>query len=179
MIKTKRMNEFAFAKIIKEINAAGEFIRAKQDEKQSVIIDFEKEKNRYRAGKISETALASSVRKTNKELKRLDQAIRDAIAKARDLSDRAKDSARAQAPRVVRAKIAGIRKPAKKKKKRRPKKKPEKKSAKKAPKKAKLKEVVKKVKKVIKKAEKKVANKAPKKAKPAKKAQKKAEKKKK
>lgn len=102
------MNESFFAKIQKELTATGELIRARQDEKQALLDEFDNECKRFFFGKISQRALMSSVKKTNKELQRLDRAIRTAMAKARNLSDREMKQVSAQAPIGYRAAISGI-----------------------------------------------------------------------
>jgi len=139
MAQTRKMNESFFAQFLKEFNVVGELIRARQDEKQGLLDEFDSECKRFFFGKISEKALVSSVKKTNEELQRLDSEIRRNITRARGLSNRAARLATAQAPIVYRATLSGIvggnkRKPAKKKvaKKKPVKKKP---VAKKSPKK--------------------------------------------
>ncbi|MBR9705639.1 hypothetical protein GOV14_01260 [Candidatus Pacearchaeota archaeon] len=116
MAETKKMNESAFAKIIKEANAVGEFIRTKQDEKQAVINDFEKEKKRYRAGRISEKTLASSVTKTNRELQKIDKVIRISIQKVAKITKKAKEFAGNQKPKRFKATERGVKNAAPKKK---------------------------------------------------------------
>jgi hypothetical protein len=108
MAQTKKMNEQSFAKLVKEFHAVGELIRARQEEKQSIIDEFESEKDRYSAGKLSKKALESSVAKTNKEFLRLDKEIRKQIARANALGNMAKSLASQQAPKVFRAKTSGI-----------------------------------------------------------------------
>ena len=108
MAQTKKMNESFFAQLLKDFNVAGELIRARQDEKQGLLNEFDSECKRFFFGKISEKALASSVRKTNAELQRLDSEIRNNITKARKLSDRAGKLSSAQAPHGFRAKLSGI-----------------------------------------------------------------------
>jgi len=108
MAQTKKMNEQAFAKLVKEFHAVGELIRARQEEKQSLIDEFDSERERYSAGKISKKALESSVAKTNKEFLRLDKEIRRQIARANALGNMAKSLASQQAPKVFRAKTSGI-----------------------------------------------------------------------
>ena len=135
MVQTKKMNESFFAKLLKEFNVAGEQIRARQEEKQGLLNDFDSECKRFFFGKISERALMSSIKKDNLELHRLDSEIRKNIAKARRVADRAARMCSAQAPYGFRATLSGIsggskkkvvkRKPVKKK----PSKKPVKKSA--------------------------------------------------
>ena len=109
MAQSKKMNEARFAKLIKELDSVGEVILTKQDEKQSVMDDFVKEKNRYAKGRISEDTLISSSRKVNLELMRLDKGIREAIAKVGKLSTNAKEFASNQAPKVFRTSVSGIR----------------------------------------------------------------------
>ncbi len=108
MVQTKKMNESFFAKLLKEFNVAGELVRARQDEKQGLLDEFDAECKRFFFGKISERGLASSFKKTNKELSRLDGEIRANIAKGRRAGDRAMHMTSAQAPRGYRATLSGI-----------------------------------------------------------------------
>ncbi len=119
-MQVKMMNEEAFAKLVKELDALGELVRTRQDEKQAVIDQFDKERGRYSKGRISEDTLISSVRKTNKELIKLDRERNVSIEKARKLADRISQFLFRQTPRVLRAKEVGVftkakRKPVKKK----------------------------------------------------------------
>ncbi len=108
MAQSKKMNETNFSKLVKEFHAIGELIRARQDEKQSIMNSFDLEKKRYSAGKLSKKALESSAKKTNKEFLRLDKQIRGIIARANALGDFSKKLASQQAPKVFRAKASGI-----------------------------------------------------------------------
>jgi hypothetical protein len=108
MVQTKKMNESFFAKILKEFNVAGELVRARQEEKQGLLNDFDAECKRFFFGKISERALASSVKKTNRELQRLDGDIRRNITRARKAGERAVSLTSAQAPVRYRATLSGI-----------------------------------------------------------------------
>lgn len=108
MVQTKKMNESFFAHLLKEFNVAGELIRARQDEKQGLLNEFDAECKRYFFGKISEKTLASSVRKTNGELQRLDSEIRKAITRARSASTRAAKLSANQAPIKYLATLSGI-----------------------------------------------------------------------
>ena len=137
MVKAKKMNEEAFAKLHKELTTIGELVRARQEEKQGLLDEFTAESKRFFFGKISEKSLAASVKKTNKELQRLDKGIRDAMARCRVLCENVKSLVSKQAPIGYRATLSGIsggaaKKKAKKKVK---KKKAKKKAAKKKPKK--------------------------------------------
>ena len=150
MVQTKKMNESFFAKLLKEFNVAGELIRARQEEKQGLLNEYDAECKRFFFGKISERTLASSAKKTNKELARLDTEIRKAISRARNASNRSMVLTSAQAPLKFRANLSGISSLSGKKKKKKAKKK---KVVKRKPakrKKAVKKRVVKKKKRVVK-----------------------------
>ena len=108
MVQTKKMNESSFAQLLKSFNVVGELIRARQDEKQGLLNEFDSECKRFFFGKISEKALASSVRKTNSEINRLDAEIRKNITEAKRVSGRAANLCSAQAPRRFRATLSGV-----------------------------------------------------------------------
>lgn len=108
MAQSKKMNEAAFAKLVKELNSVGEFILTKQNEKQSVMDDFEKERARFKSGKISEASLVSSSKKVNLELERLDKGIREAILKVGKISSDSKEFAGKQKPKVFRSSVSGL-----------------------------------------------------------------------
>ncbi len=108
MVKVKMMNEEFFAKTLKEFNVAGELLRAREEEKQGLLDEFDTECKRFFFGKISEKALASSVKKTNDELQRLDTEIRQNIVKSRTAADRAMKTVSAQAPTHYKATLSGL-----------------------------------------------------------------------
>ena len=108
MVKVKSMNEEAFAKLGKELTTAGELIRARQEEKQGLLDEFVAESKRFFFGKISERSLAASVKRTNKELQRLDKGIKVAMARSRSLSDKVKTLVAKQAPIGFKATLSGI-----------------------------------------------------------------------
>ena len=108
MVHIKRMNESFFAQILKDFNVAGELVRSRQEEKQGLLDEFDAECKRFFFGKISERALASSVKKTNKELARLDKDIRENIKKAKTAGERAMKLVSAHAPVVYKATLSGI-----------------------------------------------------------------------
>ena len=116
MVQTKKMNEPFFVKMQKELTTTGELIRARQDEKQSLLDEFDQECKRFFFGKISQRALMASVKKTNDELHRLDKNIREAIRRARSLSMKEMKLVGDQAPIGYRATISGITGGAQKKK---------------------------------------------------------------
>ena len=70
MVRVKRMNESALAEELRILNVAGEIVRSRQEEKQGLLDEFDATSKRFFFGKISERALASSVKKTNNEHKR-------------------------------------------------------------------------------------------------------------
>ena len=107
MVQTKKMNESLLAKMLKEFDVAGELIRARQDEKQALLDEFDSECKRFFFGKISKRALISSVKKTNNELQSLDSEIRKNITKCRIISERAIKFTSAQAPIFFRATLSG------------------------------------------------------------------------
>lgn len=109
MVKVKKMNESAFDKLVKEFNAVGEFIRTKQDEKQSVVDGFDSELARCTGGHISKDALASSVRKVNSELVKLDKGIRSAMIKVDGISKKMKKFVAMQVPIPFKASMIGVR----------------------------------------------------------------------
>ena len=108
MVQVRMMNEELFAKTIKEFNVTGELVRARQEEKQGLLDEFDKECKRFFYGKISRRALQSSVNKTNNELHRLDGEIRMNMGKARNSGGRAMHIVSAQVPVAYRATLSGI-----------------------------------------------------------------------
>ena len=118
MAEEKKLDEAAFAKIVKELAAHGELIRTRQNEKQAVLDHFDSERQSYLHGKISRKAFQSSMRKINKELASLDKSIRDSIKNSTLASKRARKMLARQSPKHFRAKMSGIRTVGKKKAKR-------------------------------------------------------------
>lgn len=108
MVKAKSMNEEVFARLNKELTTSGELIRARQEEKQGLLDEFAAESKRFFFGKISERSLAASVKKTNKELQRLDKGIRDAMSRCRVLCDKVKSLVAKQVPIGFKATVSGI-----------------------------------------------------------------------
>ncbi len=108
MATEKHMDETAYGAIVKEVTSLGELIRTHQDEKQAAMDEFDKERKRYHSGKISRKALASSVKKINKELKRLDNLIRRDVSSLVKTTHQARKFALRQAPKLLRAKMTGI-----------------------------------------------------------------------
>jgi hypothetical protein len=108
MVQIGRMNQSYFAELLKEMNVVGELIRARQEEKQGVLDEFDSESKRFFFGKISEKALASSVKKTNNELSRLNKEIKRNITRARRVAERLIKVSASQAPEPFRATLSGI-----------------------------------------------------------------------
>jgi len=108
MVRVKRMNESALAEDLRVLNVSGEIVRSRQEEKQGLLDEFDATSKRFFFGKISERALASSAKKTNKELKRLNNDIRLNISLLRAASNRVIALAARQAPIGFRATLSGI-----------------------------------------------------------------------
>ena len=108
MAKEKMMNEARFSKMVGEFDALGELVKTRQDEKQSVMDEFDKERKRFHSGKISEKTVESSARKTNVEMMRLNKEIRDIISRANKMADVIKTFVSSQSPRVFRSSVSGI-----------------------------------------------------------------------
>ncbi len=115
MIKTKKMNEVSFEKSVKELNSLGEMIKTYQDEKQIVINDFDGERKKFSGGKISKTTLASSAKKSNNELIKLDKKIRETIQKSVSMGQQIKNLVTNQSPKMIRVGVLGKRKAVKRK----------------------------------------------------------------
>lgn len=121
MANVKKLDTSNFAELQKELTATIEVLRARQDEKQALFDEFDRECKRFFFGKISERALASSVKKTNKEKQRLDNEIRVAIKKARNLSGSEMRMISRQTPTNFKVSLTGVssvkkKKPVKRKK---------------------------------------------------------------
>jgi len=108
MATEKEMNQSNFIKIAKELNAFAEVIRSRQDQKQVIINDFNKERKRYKDGKISRKTLVSSVPRVRKELKRLNDEIRKNIRSLNKSADKAKLFASRQVPKNFKVAVSGI-----------------------------------------------------------------------
>jgi hypothetical protein len=108
MATEKEMNQSGFIKIAKEINAYAEVIKSRQNQKQVIMNDFDKERERYKSGKISKVSLASSVPRVRKELQRLNDEIRRNITHLHKAADRAKKFATSQTPKSFKVSLSGI-----------------------------------------------------------------------
>jgi hypothetical protein len=108
MAKEKMMNEARFSRMVGEFDSLGELIKARQDEKQSVMDEFDKERARHRSGKISEKTVESSARKTNREMTKLNGEIRNIMSRANKMADSIKAFVSSQSPKVFRAHVSGI-----------------------------------------------------------------------
>lgn len=108
MATEKEMNQTGFIKIAKEINAYAEMIKSRQNQKQVMMNDFDKERERYKAGKISKASLAASVPRVRKEVQRLNNEIRKNISNLHHAADRAKKFATSQTPKSFKISLSGI-----------------------------------------------------------------------
>lgn len=108
MAKEKMMNEARFSKMVGEFNSLGELIKTRQDEKQSVMDEFDSERKRFHSGKISEKTVESSARKTNSEMAKLNGEIRNIISRANKMANTIKELVSNQSPKVFNARVSGI-----------------------------------------------------------------------
>ncbi len=108
MATEKEMNQVSFIKIAKEINAYAEMIKTNQNQKQVILNDFDKERERYRAGKISKASLISSIPRVRKEVQRLNNDIRKNIRSLNKTADRAKKFSTRQIPKNFKISLSGI-----------------------------------------------------------------------
>jgi hypothetical protein len=108
MATEKGMNQSSFTKIAKEINAFAEVIRSRQDQKQVIIDDFDKERKRYQAGKIAKKSLLSSVPRVRKELQRLNIEIRRNIQNLNRTAEKVRKFSARQNPKNFRVSLSGI-----------------------------------------------------------------------
>lgn len=108
MVQTRKMNESSFTHYLKQINVSGEMIKARQEEKQALLDEFDESCKRFFFGKISERTLASSVKKTNKELQRLDKEIKKNMTSAKKAAEKSAKLVSSQSPIRYRVTLSGI-----------------------------------------------------------------------
>lgn len=108
MATAKSMNQINFEKIVKELTSYAEVIRSRQDQKQVIIDDFEKERKRFKSGKISKKSLSSSVPRVKKELDRLDLQIKKNIMYLKNTADKVKKFASSQSPKGIKVSVSGM-----------------------------------------------------------------------
>lgn len=108
MAKEKMMNETRFSKMVDEFDSLGELVKTRQDEKQSVMDEFDKERKRFHSGKISENTVGSSAKKTNKEMAKLNNEIRNIISRANKMANSMKEFVSSQSPKIFSARVSGI-----------------------------------------------------------------------
>jgi len=108
MATEKKMDQSDFGKISKELTAYAEIIRSRQDQKQIIINDFNKERKRFHAGKISKKSLISSVPRVRKELQRLNEEIRKNIRNLLKTAEKTKRFGTKQTPKNFKVSLSGI-----------------------------------------------------------------------
>lgn len=108
MVKVKTMNQKTFDKMSNDFVSFSELIKTRQEEKQSVLDEYDLELKRFKSGQISEDALESSMVKKNRELANIDRDIENAIRKGLDLSKRMVAFARDQKPVKYKVILSGI-----------------------------------------------------------------------
>jgi len=106
--KTKKLNESKLALIIKELHSFGELIRARQEEKQAVIDEFNSEDRRFLVGKLSQRTVQASIVKTRAELKRLNQEIKDTIKESKKKLNEIEELISDQSPKKFSVILSGI-----------------------------------------------------------------------
>ena len=116
MATEKKMDQSDFGKISKELTAFAEIIRSRQDQKQIIINDFNKERKRYKSGKISKKSLISSVPRVRKELQRLNDEIKKNIRSLHATAKKTERFASKQTPKNFKVSLSGITLPGGKKK---------------------------------------------------------------
>lgn len=117
MAKSKKLDLRSYTNVINNLTANGEMIRTRQDEKQAAMDDFDKERNLYHAGKISESSVRNSSRKVNAELKKLNKGIGNSMSNIRTVSKQLLALTSRQRPINFSASVSGIKKPRSGKKK--------------------------------------------------------------
>jgi len=108
MATEKKMDQSDFGKISKELTAYAEIVRSRQDQKQIIMNDFNKERKRYKAGKISKKSLISSVPRVRKELQRLNNEIRKNIKNLQRTAKKTEIFAARQTPKKFKVSLSGI-----------------------------------------------------------------------
>lgn len=108
MVKTKKTDESYFASLIKEITVYGELIKSRQEEKQAVIDEFDRESKRFYFGKISERTLLSSIKNTDKEINRIDKELKSYIKKTNLTLGKVMKLINNQEPKTFKATLSGV-----------------------------------------------------------------------
>jgi len=106
---TKKLDASRLSELIKEIHTFGELIRAKQEEKQAVIDEFNEEDRRFLVGKLSQRTVKTSIKKTKLEIKRLDKEIKECIKDAAKKLKEIEKLFKSQTPKKFRIGLTGIR----------------------------------------------------------------------
>jgi hypothetical protein len=105
---TKKLDESKLASVIKELHSLGELIRARQEEKQSIIDEFNSEDRRFLVGKLSSRTIKASIQKTKEELKRLDDEIRQTIKNSQKRLNELDKLISSQNPKRFSVNLSGI-----------------------------------------------------------------------
>ena len=118
MAKSKKLDLRSYSNIINNLTANGEMIRTRQDEKQTTMDDFDKERKLYHSGKISESSVRNSSRKVNSEIRKLNKEIGNSMSKIRSIAKQLLALTSRQRPIVFSASVSGIKKSGSTRKKR-------------------------------------------------------------
>jgi len=108
MVSSKKINTIEVANILKDLHSGIELLRTRQEEKQAVVDQFDSEEKRLFFGKISEMAVMSSIKKTNKELEKIDKEIKKIIISSNKLIQKLEKNLTQQNPYKFHATLTGI-----------------------------------------------------------------------
>jgi len=106
-VKTKKLNESDLASRIKELHSLGELLRVRQEEKQSILDEYNSESKRFFLGKLSEKTVKSSIKKTKEEIKRLDLELKDIINQSSKKTDEINKLILSQKPEKFKINFSG------------------------------------------------------------------------
>ena len=113
MPQIKKAPVTKFEEYIKKAISNVEHIRTKQEEKQAVLDEYEKQHRRYSEGRISRRAYQIAINKNKALLKSLDTSIKRSIGSSKNALQSALKIASQQAPASFKVSMVGLTKPAK------------------------------------------------------------------
>ena len=107
-MKSKKLDVKSYSRHLNNLTMHGEMIKTRQDEKQSVMDDFDKQKKSFRSGKISEASVTSTAKKVNTELRKLNKEISDSMSSVRSTARQLLKLTSRQNPIYLIASTSGI-----------------------------------------------------------------------
>src|SRR3989338_359397 len=108
MVKEKKLSQQEYNRSVKQLPSYAELIETAQREKQAAMDDLDKEVRLFKSGKVSESSLALTVKRTNKELHRLDKKIRAYIKNVHSNSKKILNLTERQRPTPFKETIKGM-----------------------------------------------------------------------